>query len=104
DEPVPEEDGVEADGRAVVEVDPAVELQPGLVQPAEAGGVEEHEQPVEPRVEPGRGPVPEEEAADEEVRHRQQEDEERPAEAGAQVEGEAGEEEQGGEGEEEPWP
>ena len=55
---------VEPDAGRVVEAGPAVELDPGLVDPAEAGGIDQHQQPVDPRVEPGRRPAPEEEAAE----------------------------------------
>ena len=48
-----------------------------LVEPAEPGGIESHQRLVPERGEPRGGPVPEEERAHEDHRHRQDEDQDR---------------------------
>src|SRR6185295_14252231 len=60
------EAGIPGNRLRVIEIDPAVDLEPGLHQPPEAGRINQHEGPVDPWIEPGRGPAPQEEPADEE--------------------------------------
>ena len=64
DDPADQEPTIERDRRVVVELHAAVDPEPGFVQPAEAGRVDPHQHVIDPRVEPARRPIPEEEAVD----------------------------------------
>ena len=46
-------DAAESDCSAVVERRPAIDLDPGLVDPAEAGRLDQHQDTVPSRIEPG---------------------------------------------------
>ena len=79
DEPraVQPEERVVRHGLLVVELDAAVHLEVGLVEPAVSGRLENLQNPVHAQIKPGRRPGPEEESAQEESRNRQHEDQNR---------------------------
>ncbi len=88
-----DERGIQTDAGRIVELDASILSEPGLAQPAHARRIYQHQQPVHRRVEPGRGPVPEEEAHEQEDRQREQDRDRRPTGPLAQIERDPQEEE-----------
>ena len=103
-EPVGDHQPVEGDVLRVVELRATVDLEPGLAEPADPGGIGEHQHPVHRLRQPSRGPVPQEEPAEEVEGDREGEDQDAAARGGAHAEGEPGEEDDVRDGEDERRP
>ncbi len=70
--------GIEGNVGRVIEVDSPIAFEPGLVQPPKSGRIDQHQHAVNPRIEPHGRPVPEEKAAHEQPRDRQQKQQDGP--------------------------
>ena len=78
DQSADQERPVVGDRGGVVEAHAAIDLQPGLVEPAIASRLDQHHGPVDPRGEPARRPAPEEKSIDHHEGQGDDEDEDRP--------------------------
>ncbi len=78
---------IDGNGRVIVERDAAIHLQPGDIQPAKTCGLQKHQDAINSRIQPARRPVPEEESARENERHRKDEDQDRAARPNADGKG-----------------